>query len=221
MRGPAPRDAQRARVYRAELPLPSSPLPGLDACAHFVDRVVGTLWWQARFPELTLDRAPHLRPGNGARTAFFSESDRGQFITLPRRYRTKGIVLHELAHWALHAQRDLPSHGSTFTRLVLDATEEFCGVDRAHMLADAYAAERVRVGEPPRRGPDGRWRYGCDERLRLGRGRRLTIRSVEPESPVSGVLETLERRGSVVVVRDRAATQRVAMASVWDVQPGR
>jgi putative metallohydrolase (TIGR04338 family) len=221
MRGPAPRDAQRARVYRAELPLPSSPLPGLDACARFVDRVVGTLWWQARFPELTLARVPGFRPGNGARTAFFSESDRGQFITLPRRYRTKGIVVHELAHWALDAQRDLPSHGSTFTRLVLDLTEEFCGEDRAQLLIDAYTAERVRVGEPPRRGPDGIWRYGCDERLRLGRGRRLTIRSVDPASPLTGVLETVERRGGVVVVRDRAATQRVAMASVWDVQPGR
>ena len=50
----AERDAQRARVYRAELPLPSSPLPGLDACARFVDRVVGTLWWHERFPERDL-----------------------------------------------------------------------------------------------------------------------------------------------------------------------
>src|ERR1700674_30526 len=117
---PNPRDTQRARVYRAELPLPSSPLPGLDACARFADRVVGTLWWQARFPHLTLDRLPRLRPGNGARTAFFSDSERGPSITLPRRYRTKGIVLHELIHWALHDQPDLPSHGATFTRLVLD-----------------------------------------------------------------------------------------------------
>ena len=58
-----PRDAQRARVYRAETPMPSSPLPGLDACATFAERVVGTLWWQARFPEHTLDRGAALPPG--------------------------------------------------------------------------------------------------------------------------------------------------------------
>ena len=61
-----PRDAQRSRVYRAEMPMPSSPLPGLDACAAYAERVVGTLWWQARFPEHGLGRVPRMRPGNGA-----------------------------------------------------------------------------------------------------------------------------------------------------------
>ena len=217
----APRDAQRGRVYRAELPLPSSPLPGLDACARFADRVVGTLWWDARFPHLTLDRVPRLRPGNGARTAYFSDTDGDQAITLPRRYRTKGIVLHELAHWALHDQPDLPSHGATFARLVLDTTEEFCGEERAATLAAAYQAERVRVGEPPRRGPDGRWRYGCDERLRLARGRRVAIRADGDETPITGRVETFERRGAVVVLRDGEAARRVSRASVWDVQRAR
>src|SRR6185295_7081142 len=68
-----PRDNQRARVYRAEWPMPASPLPGLDACAAFADRVVGTLWWHSRFPEHTIDQVPRFRPGNGARQAFFRE----------------------------------------------------------------------------------------------------------------------------------------------------
>ena len=88
-----PRDAQRSRVYLAETPLPSSPLPGLDASATFADRVVGTFWWQARFPEHTIDTVPRLRPGNGARQAFFRVDPDGPTITLPRRYRTKGVVL--------------------------------------------------------------------------------------------------------------------------------
>ena len=61
--GRRPRDAQRRRVYLAETPLPSSPLPGLDACARFADRVVGTLWWHERFPERDLGDVPRLRPG--------------------------------------------------------------------------------------------------------------------------------------------------------------
>lgn len=181
----SPRDAQRARVYRAETPMPASPLPGLDACATFIDRVVGTLWWQARFPTRTLDRVPRLRPGNGARQAFFrpgddapghSAADPDPSITLPRRYRTKGVVLHELAHWALWDEPLLPHHGSTFARVHLDLTAEFLGAERAELLEARYVAERVRTGRPPRVAPDGRIHYGWDERLRLGRGRRLTVR---------------------------------------------
>jgi hypothetical protein len=216
-----PRDSQRARVYRAELPLPVSPLPGLAACARFADRVVGTLWWHARFPQLGFADLPRLRPGNGARTAFFSETDRGLAITLPRRYRTKGVMLHELAHWALHDQPDLPTHGSTFARLVLDATDEFCGAEPARALADAYQAERVRIGEPPRSGPDGRWRYGCDERLRLSLGRKVVVRALDEEAPIRGVLESTERRGSVLVLRARRETRRLATPSVWAVEPAR
>ena len=160
-----PRDFQRARVYRAETPVPSSPLPGIDACATFADRVVGTLWWQARFPDHTLALVPRFRPGNGARQAFFREEEGGGYsITLPRRYRTKGIVLHELAHWALSEDPALPHHGRTFTRLLLDATAEFCGPERAVALDLSYRAQRVKVGALPLPGPDGRLLYGWDER---------------------------------------------------------
>jgi len=153
--------------------MPVSPLPGLDACATFIDRVVGTLWWQARFPELTLDRVPRLRPGNGARQAFLRDEENGTHsITLPRRYRTKGVVLHELAHWAMRSQPDLPDHGRTFTRLLLDATEEFCGPERATALADSFGEHRVHVGHPPMLTLDGRLRYGEDERLHLAQQRR-------------------------------------------------
>jgi hypothetical protein len=215
-----PRDSQRARVYRAELPLTTSPLPGLAACARFAERVVGTLWWHGRFPTLTQDRIPRFRPGHGARTAYFTDAGEGDdwSITLPIRYRTKGIVLHELAHWALADQPDLPTHGSTFARLVLDATTEFCGSERAGALTDAYRAERVRVGAPPRQGPDGQWRYGWDERLRLSLQRRVAVRA-STAPPVTGVLEAF--KGDVIVLRAGEGSQRVATATVWSVEPGR
>src|SRR5581483_6903999 len=96
-----PRDAQRRRVYLAETPLPGRKLPALDQCAAFVDTVVGSLWWELRFPHLTMADVPRLRPGHGARQAFYCELPSGPAITLPRRYRTTGVVLHELCHWAL------------------------------------------------------------------------------------------------------------------------
>jgi len=145
--------------------MPPSPLPGLDACAAFADRVVGTLWWHSRFPDHTLDKMPFFRPGNGARQAFFREEEGGGFsITLPRRYRTKGVVLHELAHWALSDQQHLAHHGRAFTRLLLDATTEFCGPARAEKLTASYEEFGVQVGHPPQLTVDGHLEYGWDER---------------------------------------------------------
>lgn len=141
----APRDTQRSRVWRAESEVAQSPLAGLAACASFVDHVVGSLWWTARFPTHTLGDVPRLRPGNGARSAFYREDGGpGPTITLPRRFRTKNVVLHELGHWALN-RADVADHGPTFARLIVDATAEFCGVDRADALRAAYARYRVRV----------------------------------------------------------------------------
>jgi putative metallohydrolase (TIGR04338 family) len=216
-----PRDAQRTRLYLAETPVASSPLPGLDACARFVDRVVGSLWWHLRFPDRALANVPRLRPGNGARQAFYREEETGPTITLPRRYRTKGVVLHELAHFALGLDSGLPHHGRTFARVVLDATDEFCGSDRARALADSYREHGVHVGRPPRSGPDGRLRYGWDERLRLGRGRRLTVRYTTAGGEPCAITARFDRyqRGASTVrlVADDGTPVLVATASVWDV----
>jgi putative metallohydrolase (TIGR04338 family) len=215
-----PRDAQRRRVYLAETPLPSSPLPGLDACARFVDRVVGSLWWELRFPDRHLGAVPRLRPGNGARQAFYREEPTGPTITLPRRYRTKGVVLHELVHWALGLDSGLPAHGRTFARVLLDATSEYCGDARAAELAASYRAQRVHVGKPARCGPDGRLRYGWDERLRLGRGRVVTVaHRVDGEvCSVTGRFDGYERGSSIVPVHGTDGTvARVRTADVYDV----
>ena len=217
------RDAQRSRVYLAETPLPSSPLPGLAACARFVDRVVGTFWWEERFPARSLADVPRLRPGNGARQAFYREEQDGPTITLPRRYRTKGVVLHELAHWALGIDSGLPHHGRTFARVLLDATVEFCGGERGDALAAEYRRQRVHVGRPPRRGPDGHLHYGWDERLRLGRGEVLTVRATTADgTPLTcrGVFQGYERGAAVVRMGLADGTTRlVPTAFVWDVHP--
>jgi hypothetical protein len=219
-----PRDSQRSRVYRAETPLPSSPLPGLPACATFADRVVGSLWWQARFPDLGLGSMPRFRPGNGARQAFFREDEGGPTITLPRRYRTKGVVLHELVHWALHREVDLPHHGRTFTRVLVDATLEFGGPERADALLASFRTFRVRTGKPARTDPDGRPRYGWDERLHLGRGRELTVRWRVPgtldEDTTTGVFVGYARGSSIVQLATADGTvEPVPAAAVFAVEP--
>lgn len=214
-----PRDAQRSRVYLAETPLPSSPLPGLPACATFVDKVVGSLWWHERFPDRDLGGAPRLRPGNGARQAFYREEESGPTITLPRRYRTKAVVLHELSHWALGIDSGLPHHGRTFARVLLDAVHEFCGPERGDALGTSYQEHGVHVGKPPRRGPDGRLHYGWDERLRLGKGAALRVSFVDAQElprDHTDVFLGYERGSSVLHFADGT---RITAASVYAVAP--
>jgi putative metallohydrolase (TIGR04338 family) len=197
-------------------------LPGLDACAHFVDKVVGSLWWHERFPERDLGGAPRLRPGNGARQAFYREEADGPTITLPRRYRTKAVVLHELSHWALGIDSGLPHHGRTFARVLLDAVHEFLGPERGSALGESYREHGVHVAKPARRGPDGRLHYGWDERLRLGKGRLLRVSyRTEQAAPqeVTARFEGYERGSSVLRFADGS---RVVTNSVWavaDVEP--
>jgi putative metallohydrolase (TIGR04338 family) len=196
-------------VYRAETPIGGRRLPTLPECAAFVDQVVGSLWWADRFPDLGLAAVPRLRPGQGARQAFYREDPGRPTITLPRRYRTTGVVLHELAHWALRDAHDLPTHGRTFTRLLLDATTEFGGGNRAARLAEGYAEHGVHVARPARRAPGGDWSYEWDERLRLGKGRTVALMLVDGTER-TGVLRsrahhtlTLEVAGTTIRIPER------------------
>ncbi len=219
-----PRDAQRRRVYLAETPLGGRRLRDLPACEEHAALVVGSLWWTLRFPARDLGHLPRFRPGNGARQAFFRVDAEGPSITLPRRYRTHGVVLHELAHWALADEHELAAHGATFARLLLDATIAFEGEATAAALAAAYREHNVRLGAPPRPGPDGVLRYGWDERLSRARGQRVQIsygRPGEPDALASGALEGMAGRGRSRAVRirtDAAEQLLVPLAAVWDVR---
>ncbi len=206
-------------MYLAETPLSVSPLPGLPACATFAERVVGSLWWQHRFPDRDLGAIPRLRPGNGARQAFYREEG-GASITLPRRYRTKGVVLHELTHWALGIESGLPHHGRTFARVLLDATAEFRGDEHAAALAASYRAHKVHVGRPARPGPDGRLRYGCDERLRLRRGGPVVVAYVDATGPleVGGRFDGFARRETVARMTVDDVVLEIPTDTIWDVR---
>lgn len=210
-----PRDSQRIRVYRAETPLAGRRFAELDRCRAYCEEVVGSLWWLDRFPDIGLGDIPILRDGRGARQAFYREDPGHPTITLPRRYRTSGVILHELAHWIMRADVDLPNHGRTFTRLLLDLTGEFAGPGARDRLADAYTEHAVKVGEPPRRGPDGRWRYGIDERLVVLRGSDVEVRHGDDVDgvPLRGVLVSATKR-RVTIGREDGETV-VAPATIW------
>jgi len=188
----------------------------LSDCAAFVDEVVGSLWWTARFPTRDLARAPNLRPGNGARHAFYREDPGHPTITLPRRYRTTAVVLHELVHWTLADATDLPNHGRTFTRVLLDVVAEYMGAAKRERLAAGFAEHRVHIGPPPRIAPDGAFDYAWDERLRLGRGATFRI-DWSDQTPVEGVL--LSRAHRTITLRGGEHDHAIPQRDVWRVTP--
>lgn len=221
----APRDSQRSRVYTAESGLPDDRLGTLTACEAEMTRVVASDWWANRFPERRVDALPGLRPGNGARRAFYRDDNGAATITLPRRYRTRGVVLHELVHWALADAVDLADHGPAFTRVLVDATAEHAGPARAGALIRAFARQRVRVGREGRTDGDGRVRYGWDERLDRSRGRPVTI--LHHHGRGVGLVATAGRftgygRGRLTVrLRDEDTLVTVPVAGIVDVRvPG-
>lgn len=216
----SPRDAQRIRVYRAETPLAGRRFAELEQCRAYCEQVVGSFWWLERFPEHHLAAIPTLRDGRGARQAFYREDPGHPTITLPRRYRTSGVILHELVHWVMRTDEDLPNHGRTFARLLLDLTGEFAGPVARDRLAAAYTEHAVKVGEPARRGPDGRWRYGIDERLRLRRGDAVAIHHGDDADAVPARGRLLGATTRRVTLEVDGAPVVIGRGEVWAVAPG-
>jgi len=73
------------------------------------------------------------------------------------------------------------------------------------------------VAKPPRRGPDGRLRYGWDERLRIHRGDLVMIRHDDAETV--GVMTRFERSGATVVLDRDGVPARVETKTIWAVEP--
>jgi hypothetical protein len=83
----------------------------------------------------------------------------------------------------------------------------------------------VQLGHAPRTGPDGRLRYGWDERLRLGKGRLFEVHhhsgaGLEGHPTCTrGRFEGWGRNGSTVKLRVEADAVVVPAHAVWDVRP--
>ena len=110
-------------------------------------------------------------------------------------------------------------HGGTFTRLVLDATGEFCGPERAEALD----------GRVPRRAGPGRRAAAPGARravaLRLGRAAPAVLARWRtgraPRRPASRGSSRRSRVGHVLVVRAGDADAPRRDDHVWSVEPGR
>jgi putative metallohydrolase (TIGR04338 family) len=141
VRGRPVRDSQRARLYDAERALRGGRrFVTVGECQAYVDDVLGSAWWQARFPRV---REIRVTDGRGRRHAgAFVESRR---IALPKWARNERVLLHEVAHHA--TPRDAAAHGPEYARIYVDLVHAFMGERAARRLLAAFEAHRVNVAE--------------------------------------------------------------------------
>ncbi|HEX2186984.1 MAG TPA: hypothetical protein VHN78_15925 [Chloroflexota bacterium] len=140
------RDGQRARLYRAEAAVPEGRrLPEVADVQRYVDRVVGSDWWQAKAPGWTQIQ---VKDGRGRRRAGSWTGE--PVISLPRKLRVERIVLHELAHQLTDqiAGPAAAGHGWQYAAIYLALVRHFLGPAAAQALLEGYRAEGVRWTAP-------------------------------------------------------------------------
>ena len=131
-----PRDSQRARLYRAEGEVDSGRrLPTVARMQSYVDAVVATDWFLARWGERTLD----VRPGFGHRRA---TADQNGVLQMPKWARSELVLLHEIAHCLTPV--DVAAHGPEYAGVLLALARRAMSPGTAQRLEDAFARQRVR-----------------------------------------------------------------------------
>lgn len=142
-----PRDTQRSKLYAAErraFGRSTAELPAVADVQAYVDKVVGTAWWIARWGFDPV-RVADGRGSSSARCI----STTG--IAMPVDMRSKWVVLHELAHVVTQRQYGwnvVPWHGWEFCDNYLAIVRHYLGADAADRLRAEMRAGRVRYTKP-------------------------------------------------------------------------
>ena len=131
-----PRDSQRARLYRAEGGVdPGRRLPTVDRMQAWVDALVATDWFVARWGA----RCFEVRPGFGHRRA---TADQDGVLQMPKWARSELVLLHEVAHCLTPVT--LASHGPEYAGILLALARRGMCLGTAQRLEDSFDRERVR-----------------------------------------------------------------------------
>lgn len=143
------RDSQRIRVYRANSGVLGTPLPHMDDIKHFSNEVVSSSIYRELFPNKSVWRVPHLKPGKGARTAHVLWHHDGKIeIAFPRAYRFSTYVLHELTHYGIGLNEKIAAHGPEFVGAWLELVRHFCSQRTVSALEKGLAREKVKYHIP-------------------------------------------------------------------------
>ena len=129
------RDTQRKRVYSWETWTGirnGAPLD-IHSARAFLAKA-----WRRLAPKSQRDNPPFLQDGRGVTRGYGSRSR----INLPRRYRNRWTLLHEMAHGLI--PWDLAAHGPEFVRVLIAALARYEGRDERFLCQEARR-NRVKV----------------------------------------------------------------------------
>ena len=143
------RDAQRARVYKADEVLHGmsranvSTVPAIEA---YVAKVWAAPRVREAFPKATGTPPPVVMDGRGRRSA----GGNGRMITMPKWSRRESIVLHELAHTITDRTygREVAGHGWQYCSVYLRLVQEVMGWDAWCALRHAFRQRKVQYVDP-------------------------------------------------------------------------
>ena len=138
-----PTDPQADAVYAAEAaaqrhfaPRQFESFAEVDA---FVQQVVCSEYWDARFPNAPMQTSVQRRSRNATYSAGGRQADVGVLWLIDGYHWNSLAVLHELSHIAVGGD-DPYDHGAKFRTAELDLVREFVGVQMFGELAVAFTA---------------------------------------------------------------------------------
>lgn len=145
------RDSQRSKVYASDKCLDSF---GRLETIPQIEYFIGKLWKSERFKKEFFEAwrwgPPRVGDGRGRRRA---NGGRHQ-IKMPVWSRTRGVVVHELAH-TVHIRQgwDGAIHGWQYCSIYLRLVQILMGTEAHDALKAAFKTNRVKFREPRKRRP--------------------------------------------------------------------
>jgi len=145
IRCPAPRDAQRIRLYRAQSVVAAyrrDPLPTIQDMQRYVDSILTDRWTQRRFGSRVLAPITVVsKRGRDASAVSFLST-----IAVPTSMRSKFIVVHETCHIMTdryYGEDCTEAHGPQFATFLLILVHHFLGADTCRDLLESFAKHGV------------------------------------------------------------------------------
>lgn len=143
-----PRDSQRSKVYRAELPR-GRRFETVAEMQAYCDRLHGSAWFQRRWPRL---RGFRIHSGAGNRRATCSWGLHPT-IKMPRWARVESVLLHEVAHACVYERygRSVAAHGPEFVSTLLELLRRQCGDGVWREQKEMFVAAKVKHRLPSKK----------------------------------------------------------------------
>lgn len=147
-----PRDSQRSKVYSCEYVLRDAGMVGrerletVEEMQAWVNKLLASAWWKKHYRSVS---KVTVKDGRGQRRAL-AHTWRNT-ISMPKWSRSKGVIIHELAH--LVTPLAAPSHGWEFCANYLELVRHFLGQADHDALKEAFDKRKVKYRKPRQRAP--------------------------------------------------------------------